>query len=377
MWIEDKRLSLVVHARRADDPQAALAAVHEPVAALGDELGLEVHPGSGVLELRLPGYDKAGALATLAEGRAAVLFLGDDLGDLPAFEQIRAIRADGAPAWGVGVLSSGAEAIAEAADVTVDDPAAIVDLLQALADRRAAAPARQPSASSWPWNQATGGSRTAAARIRPARSRRSSPSIVSAWCSASAVLVTSNGFTCSASSPSTSATPVSREITTAGDAFGQHQPLEHDQVHPVAHRVHEHDVAAAHDGQRLRVVLADVEHQWRPLLGAELVVDLLGQPLDAGGVLAVGRQVLARGIVEHRVDHAPAPLGSVVGHDNSALWRCRFPLEQRRFTSVVLAHVAAHQSGTRDSNSPRHTASKRTYDRGAPNPLSRQPPKSR
>ncbi len=133
VWIEDKRLSLVVHARRADDPGAALAALREPVSALGDELGLEVHPGSGVLELRLPGYDKAGALDTLAEGRSTVLFLGDDLGDLPAFEHITALRDAGTRAWGVGVLSSGAEGIDDAADVTVDDPAAIVEFLRALA----------------------------------------------------------------------------------------------------------------------------------------------------------------------------------------------------------------------------------------------------
>ncbi len=133
VWIEDKRLSLVVHARRAADPEAALAAVTDPVTVLGGELGLEVHPGSGVLELRLPGYDKAAALATVADGRAATLFLGDDLGDLPAFAQIRKLRAAGAIAWGVGVLSSGAEGIPEAADVTVEDPAAVVDLLRALA----------------------------------------------------------------------------------------------------------------------------------------------------------------------------------------------------------------------------------------------------
>jgi trehalose 6-phosphate phosphatase len=133
VWIEDKRLSLVVHARRAADPEAALAAVRDPVSALGDELGLEVHPGSGVLELRLPGYDKAAALATLAEGRPTVLFLGDDRGDLPAFRQVKVLREAGTRAWGVGVLSSGADGINDAADVTVEDPAAAVDLLRALA----------------------------------------------------------------------------------------------------------------------------------------------------------------------------------------------------------------------------------------------------
>ncbi len=134
IWIEDKRLSLVVHARQAADPAAALATISDRVRALGAELGLEVHPGSDVLELRLPGYDKAQALARLAEGHGLVLFFGDDTGDLPAFEQIHVLRARGVPAWGVGVLASGADGIADAADVTLPDPSAVVDLLRALAN---------------------------------------------------------------------------------------------------------------------------------------------------------------------------------------------------------------------------------------------------
>ena len=98
-----------------------------------DRLGLEVHPGAQVLELRLPGYDKAGALARLAEGARAVLFLGDDIGDLPAFEETARLRGSGLPARSVGVLSSGAEGVADAVDVTVADPAAAADLLGRLA----------------------------------------------------------------------------------------------------------------------------------------------------------------------------------------------------------------------------------------------------
>ncbi len=133
IWIEDKRLSLVVHARRADDPDAALAEVEHGVRELAQELGLDVHPGSQVLELRLPGYDKAGALDRLAAGGRAALYLGDDLGDLPAFEQIARFREAGRPARSVGVLSSGAEGVADAVDLTVPDPTAAAALLAALA----------------------------------------------------------------------------------------------------------------------------------------------------------------------------------------------------------------------------------------------------
>jgi trehalose 6-phosphate phosphatase len=134
VWIEDKRLSLVVHARRARDPKAALDGLAEPVRALAAELGFEVHPGSDVLELRLPGYDKAGALARLAEGRAALLYLGDDLGDLPAFAEVRRLRDAGRIAYCVGVRASGVAELDGAADAYVDDPAAAAALLSSLAD---------------------------------------------------------------------------------------------------------------------------------------------------------------------------------------------------------------------------------------------------
>ena len=133
VWIEDKRLSLVVHARKAVNPDAALAELRRPVDTLATALGLEVHPGADVLELRLPGYDKAGALARLADGRRAVLYLGDDLGDLPAFAEIRRLRATGRTAYSVAVRSSGVAELDGAADVELADPGAAVDLLTALA----------------------------------------------------------------------------------------------------------------------------------------------------------------------------------------------------------------------------------------------------
>jgi trehalose 6-phosphate phosphatase len=133
VWIEDKGLSLVVHARKAQQPEAALARLAESVGGLAAELGFEVHPGADVLELRLPGFDKASALRRLAADRKAVLFLGDDLGDLPAFAEIRRMRAEGTDAYSVGVRSSGVAELDGAADVEVPDPTGVVELLRGLA----------------------------------------------------------------------------------------------------------------------------------------------------------------------------------------------------------------------------------------------------
>lgn len=134
VWIEDKRLSLVVHGRLAADPEAALEPLRAPIAALAGELGFEVHDGRGVIELRLPGFDKAGALRRVVDSRhpTAVLFAGDDLGDLPAFGLIGALRDAGLTAYGVGVRSAEVPELADAADVLVDGPAGVLALLRAL-----------------------------------------------------------------------------------------------------------------------------------------------------------------------------------------------------------------------------------------------------
>lgn len=135
VWIEDKRLSLVVHGRLADDPEAVLEPFREPAADLAAELGFEVHAGRGVIELRLPGFDKAGALLRLVEQvePRTILFAGDDVGDLPAFSAVRELRAGGAAAWAVGVRSPDVPELAGAVDLLVDGPGGVLDLLQRIA----------------------------------------------------------------------------------------------------------------------------------------------------------------------------------------------------------------------------------------------------
>jgi len=132
-WIEDKRLSLVVHARTAADPAAALAALRPAVRQIADELDIEMHEGRDVLELRLPGYDKGGALRRLVGDARAVLFAGDDLGDLPAFAAIRDLRAQGRWARSVVACSAEVPEACDAADVRVDGPDGVVELLTRLA----------------------------------------------------------------------------------------------------------------------------------------------------------------------------------------------------------------------------------------------------
>ena len=135
-WIEDKGEAVAVHTRRAADPAAALEQLREPLARLAADTGLRAEPGRLVVELRPDGSDKGAALTALvAEGtRSAVLYCGDDVGDLPAFAAIRRLRAEGLP--GVAVCSGSAEVtdIAAECDLVVDGPEGVAGLLSDLAN---------------------------------------------------------------------------------------------------------------------------------------------------------------------------------------------------------------------------------------------------
>ena len=145
VWVEDKGSALAVHTRRTADPVAALAALKEALAGLAADVGLVVEPGRMVIELRPPGMDKGAALTGLVAERGAgpVLFAGDDLGDLAAFAAVRALREDGHP--GVTVCSASGEVseLAAEADLVVDGPGGVADLLSWLA--RSLAPSTRPA----------------------------------------------------------------------------------------------------------------------------------------------------------------------------------------------------------------------------------------
>ena len=134
-WVEDKANAVAVHTRGTADPQAALDRLREPLGGLAARLGLAAEPGRFVIELRPPGVDKGSALTGLAGERAArsVLYCGDDLGDLPAFAAVRALRADGVPGCAVASASDESPQVAAAADLVVAGPDEVVALLTALA----------------------------------------------------------------------------------------------------------------------------------------------------------------------------------------------------------------------------------------------------
>ena len=129
--VERKGLCLTVHHRR--DPSL------EPesrawVEARAEETGLVVHPARMSFELRPPiERDKGTVLAEAAAGRRQVCFLGDDRGDLTAFDTLDRMAAEGATVLRVGVDSEEAPAeLLQRADIVVDGPAGSLRILRGL-----------------------------------------------------------------------------------------------------------------------------------------------------------------------------------------------------------------------------------------------------
>jgi trehalose 6-phosphate phosphatase len=136
--LEDKGSIWSFHWRGAPDEAAACAAL-EAVAADAEQAGLVPHWGRKVLEVRPPlKIDKGVAVAELLRRASldSALYAGDDTTDLDAFRGLRKLKADGAlrNAVCVGVRSAeGPAALADEADVLVDGPQGIVELLELLA----------------------------------------------------------------------------------------------------------------------------------------------------------------------------------------------------------------------------------------------------
>jgi trehalose 6-phosphate phosphatase len=121
-----------------DDPTGAFERLVAPIGALAERHHLTVEPGRHVIEVRSGDMHKGHALrAFVAEQEATgVIFGGDDLGDIEAFEAVRALRADGLPGLVVCSASTEQPDLVELADVVVDGPAGMVDLLGGFLLRR-------------------------------------------------------------------------------------------------------------------------------------------------------------------------------------------------------------------------------------------------
>jgi len=131
MRVESKGLSLTLHYRGAPHLEHDVRAWAEQHGAAA---GLAVRPAKMSYELHPPiEIDKGTTVLAWADGLSSVAFIGDDLGDLPAFDALDTLAGQGVVAVRVGVRTTEAALeLLERADVIVDGPPGVVDLLSLL-----------------------------------------------------------------------------------------------------------------------------------------------------------------------------------------------------------------------------------------------------
>ncbi len=137
--LEDKGAIVAFHWRGAPDEEAARAVV-DSIAERAQAAGLRTHWGRKVLEVRPPIKIDKGAgirrlLSETGDEITSAMYVGDDTTDLDAFRTLSELVQEGrlARAVRVGVRSEeGPSAIAGEADVLVDGPDGVRELLRLL-----------------------------------------------------------------------------------------------------------------------------------------------------------------------------------------------------------------------------------------------------
>lgn len=135
--VEDKVFGLTLHWRNANDKVTTGKQAMELAESLASCSGLLIRPGKASVELVPPvGIDKGTVVREEGQGLAAVAFLGDDVGDVRAFEALDFLADKGAETLRVAVNSSEAPGeLLERADLVLPGPEAAAELLGMLVSR--------------------------------------------------------------------------------------------------------------------------------------------------------------------------------------------------------------------------------------------------
>ena len=130
--VESKGLSLTVHYRQAPEAEAEVLAWADRV---GAATGLSVRGAKRSVELHPPlAVDKGTTVLALSDGCDVVAYLGDDVGDLPAFAALDQLAAGGVTTCKVAIASDELhDDVVAAADLVLDGPDAVVAALGSLA----------------------------------------------------------------------------------------------------------------------------------------------------------------------------------------------------------------------------------------------------
>jgi trehalose 6-phosphate phosphatase len=131
LGIEDKGVSVTLHWRGVPETEGWASSFAATWAA---RTGLVLQPGRMAIELRPPvELDKGLVVERLAQGCRAVCYLGDDTGDLVAFEALDRLAAKGAEAVRVAVADEESPPeLSASADLVLRGPAEALEVLRAL-----------------------------------------------------------------------------------------------------------------------------------------------------------------------------------------------------------------------------------------------------
>jgi trehalose 6-phosphate phosphatase len=129
--VEDKGLSLTVHYRTKPEIAADVA---KWAAREHKRTGLELRSAKASVELHPPvTFDKGTVVESAVGALQAACFLGDDVGDLPAFAALDRLRARGVHTVKIGVRTSEAPSVLlDNADVVVEGPLGALEVLRTL-----------------------------------------------------------------------------------------------------------------------------------------------------------------------------------------------------------------------------------------------------
>jgi trehalose 6-phosphate phosphatase len=134
--VEHKGVQLAVHYRAARDPVAAVAELRPRLQALAEAHGLTLMEGKRVLELAAAGGPTKGDVVesiAAQERLRHVVYAGDDVADLEAFAAVDRLVSSGVSGVKLAVRSEETpEALLTAADLQVDGPAGLMELLRSL-----------------------------------------------------------------------------------------------------------------------------------------------------------------------------------------------------------------------------------------------------
>jgi trehalose 6-phosphate phosphatase len=130
-YVEDKGLAVAVHTRRLEDPEGAFVRLLPALADVAKSHDLIVEPGRNVVEVRSPGVHKGNVVDSLATDLRAggFMFVGDDLGDVDAFQAVMELRNHGLPTLLVCSASDEESTLLSMSDLIVNGPEGVLAFL--------------------------------------------------------------------------------------------------------------------------------------------------------------------------------------------------------------------------------------------------------